>query len=66
METRADVTLEKSDEGFTITAVHLTLKAKIPGADQATFAQLTAKAKAVCPVSRLLNAVITLDATLLP
>ena len=46
METRADVTLEKSDEGFTITAVHLTLKAKIPGADQATFAQLTAKAKA--------------------
>ncbi len=66
METRADVTLEKSDEGFTITAVHLTLQAKIPGADQATFEQLTAKAKAGCPVSRLLNAVITLDATLLP
>jgi osmotically inducible protein OsmC len=45
--------------------VHLTLKAKIPGADQATFDELTAKAKAGCPVSKVLNATITLDATLL-
>lgn len=51
METTAEVTLDKVDDGFAITAVHLTLKAKIPGADQATFEALTAKAKAGCPVS---------------
>ena len=66
METRAEVTLDKDGDGFSITAVHLTLQAKIPGADQATFEQLTAKAKAGCPVSKLLNAAITLEATLLP
>ena len=47
-----------------ITAVHLTLRAKIPGADQAKFAELAAKAKAGCPVSKLLKADITLDAAL--
>jgi osmotically inducible protein OsmC len=65
METKADVTLEKQGDGFAITKVHLTLSAKIPGADQATFDDLTAKAKAGCPVSKLLKAEITLDATLL-
>ena len=65
METRAEVTLDKDGDGFSITAVHLTLQAKIPGADQATFDALTAKAKAGCPVSKLLNAQITLEATLL-
>jgi osmotically inducible protein OsmC len=64
METKADVTLEKVGDGFSITAVHLTLKAKIPGADQAKFEELTAMAKAGCPVSKVLNATITLDATL--
>lgn len=64
METAAEVTLDKDGDGFSITAVHLTLKAKIPGADQATFDELTAKAKAGCPVSKLLKATITLDATL--
>lgn len=64
METRADVTLEKLADGFSITAVHLTLKARIPGADKATFEELAAKAKANCPVSKLLKATITLDATL--
>src|SRR6195256_6315853 len=64
MDTRADVTLEKLPDGFAITAVHLTLKAKVPGADQAKFAELAAKAKAGCPVSKLLKANITLDATL--
>lgn len=64
METTAEVTLDKVDDGFAITAVHLTLKAKIPGADQKTFEALAAKAKAGCPVSKLLNARITLDATL--
>ena len=65
MDTRAEVTLDKDGDGFSITAVHLTLQAKIPGADQATFDALTAKAKAGCPVSKLLNAQITLEATLL-
>jgi lipoyl-dependent peroxiredoxin len=64
METKAEVTLDKVADGFAITAVHLTLTAKIPGADQAKFEELAAKAKAGCPVSKLLNAKITLDATL--
>jgi osmotically inducible protein OsmC len=64
METKADVTLEKQGDGFAITKVHLTLSAKIPGADQAKFEELTAMAKAGCPVSKLLKAEITLDATL--
>lgn len=64
METRADVTLDKVGDGYAITAVHLTLKARIPGADRAQFEELAGKAKAGCPVSKLLNAEITLDATL--
>lgn len=64
METKADVTLEKVADGFAITAVHLTLHAKIPGADDAKFQELAAKAKAGCPVSKLLNTKITLDAKL--
>ncbi|MBV8128334.1 MAG: OsmC family protein [Planctomycetaceae bacterium] len=64
METRADVTLDKVDDGFAITAVHLTLRAKIPGADQAKFEELAGKAKAGCPVSKLLKAEITMDASL--
>ena len=65
METSAEVTLEQVEGGYAITAVRLTLKAKIPGADQATFDRLTTMAKAGCPVSKLLKADITLDATLL-
>ena len=64
MDTRAEVTLEKESDGFAIPAVHLTLRAKVPGADQAKFDELAAKAKAGCPVSKLLNAKITLDAAL--
>ena len=64
METRADVTLDKVDDGFAITAVHLTLRAKIPGIDQATFEELTGRAKAGCPLSKVLKANITLDASL--
>ena len=64
MDTTAEVTLEKVADGFAITAVHLTLKAKIPGADKAKFDELAAKAKAGCPVSKLLNTKITLDASL--
>ena len=53
-----------TDTSDKITAVHLTLRAKIPGADRAKFEELAAKAKAGCPVSKLLNAKITLDAAL--
>ena len=63
METTAEVTLDKVSDGFAITAVHLTLEAKIPGADDARFQELAAKAKAGCPVSKLLKADITLDAS---
>ena len=65
MDTSANVTLEQVEGGYAITAVHLTLKAKVPGADQATFEELANKAKAGCPVSKLFKAEITLDATLL-
>ena len=64
MDTTAAVTLEQVEGGFAITSVHLTLKAKMPGADQKAFEELTAKAKAGCPVSKLLKTEITLDATL--
>jgi osmotically inducible protein OsmC len=64
MDTSAEVTLEQVGDGWAITTSHLTLKAKVPGADQATFASLAAKAKAGCPVSKLLKAEITLDASL--
>ena len=64
IDTTAEVTLDQVDGGFAITAVHLVLKAKVPGATQAQFDELTTKAKEGCPVSKVLNAKITLDATL--
>ena len=64
IRTSAAVSLEKVGDGFAITAVHLTVKAKIPGADQAQFKTATDNAKAGCPVSKVLNATITMDATL--
>ncbi len=65
METKADVTLEKVGDGFAITSVHLSLQAKIPGADNAKFQELAGMAKAGCPVSKLLNTKISLEAKLL-
>ena len=65
METNAVVTLEQKDGGFAVTASRLTLKATIPGADDAAFQELAGKAKANCPISKLLNAEISLDAELL-
>jgi osmotically inducible protein OsmC len=64
IDTTAEVTFEKLDTGFTITAVHLKLRAKVPGADQAGFEAIANKAKVGCPVSKVLNAKITLDAQL--
>ncbi|MBC53725.1 MAG: OsmC family peroxiredoxin [Gammaproteobacteria bacterium] len=64
IDTKATVTLDKVDDGFAITAVHLLMQAKIPKIDEAAFQTIANKAKAGCPVSKLLNADITLDATL--
>lgn len=64
IETSATVTLEKSEGGFSITAVHLDVTARIPGGDQAAFDKAAQAAKAGCPVSKVLNAAITMDARL--
>jgi len=61
IKTTAAVTLEKTGGGFTITAVHLDLTAKIPGADPQAFEKAAENAKSGCPVSKLFNAKITLD-----
>ncbi|SFF81583.1 osmotically inducible protein OsmC [Duganella sp. CF458] len=65
METKAEVTLDKVADGFSISAIHLDLQAKIPGADKAKFEELANKAKQGCPVSKLFKANITLTTTLL-
>jgi len=65
MDTTATVSLEQKDGGFAITAIHLDLKAEVPGVDQTQFAELAKTAKENCPVSKLLKAEITLDAKLL-
>jgi len=64
IETHAEVTLDKVGEGFEITASHLNVVAKIPGADQAKFESIANKAKEGCPVSKLLKAKITMNARL--
>lgn len=64
LETTAEVTLEEQDGGYAITAIHLTLKGKVPNIDSATFDDLAGKAKANCPVSKVLNAQISLTSEL--
>jgi osmotically inducible protein OsmC len=64
INTTATVTLEKVGDAFTVTASHLDTTVKIPNADQAKFQQAAEGAKAGCPISRLLNTKITLDAKL--
>jgi osmotically inducible protein OsmC len=66
IETNAVLTLDVSGEKPTITKIHLTTKAKVPGIDKGKFAELAHNAEVGCPVSRVLKAAeITLDATLL-
>lgn len=62
--TTSTVTLDKVGTGFAITAVHLDVVARIPGADPAAFHAAANTAKTGCPVSKLLNATITMDAKL--
>ena len=62
--TEATVTLEKLESGFAITTIHLQVNAKVPGASQDQFNTAASNAKSGCPVSKLLNAKITMDAKL--
>ncbi|NDV97860.1 OsmC family protein [Salipiger sp. PrR002] len=64
ISTVATVTLEQGDGGFTVTKSHLKLTAVIPGASEETFLEAANKAKAGCPISKLLNAEITMEASL--
>jgi len=64
INTTATVTLDKTEGGFTITAVHLDVTAKIPGANKQAFDTAAGNAKAGCPISRVLNAKITMEAKL--
>ena len=64
INTTATVRLEKTDAGFSITRVHLDVTARVPGADASAFETAANNAKAGCPVSRLFNADITMDAKL--
>jgi osmotically inducible protein OsmC len=64
IDTTASVTLEKGDSGFAITAVHLEVKARVPGATQEAFNTAANNAKSGCPVSKVLNANITMNARL--
>lgn len=62
----SEVTLEQDKDGFTITHVHLTLEARIPGIDAATFQAIAERAKAFCPLSKVIRAEISFDAALMP
>jgi osmotically inducible protein OsmC len=64
LNTTCRITLDKTDGGFGITESHLELKARIPGATKEAFEKATEAAKAGCPVSKLYNTKITLDASL--
>jgi osmotically inducible protein OsmC len=64
ISTTASVSLEKDDSGFSITKVHLDVEANIPGASEEDFMTAANNAKAGCPVSKVLNAEISMDAKL--
>ena len=64
IETRATVSLEEKDGGFAITAVHLDVTASVPGASGEDFQKAAETAKENCPLSKVLNADITMDAKL--
>lgn len=64
LETKAAVTLDKDGDGFKVTRSALTLNASVPGIEADAFAEIAAGAKANCPISKLLNADITLEHTL--
>ena len=65
LKTEAEVTLEQEGKAFTITAVHLDLQAKVPGIEKAEFEKIANEVKNSCPVSKVLNAEISLTVSLL-
>lgn len=64
LATTATVTMDKLEAGWTVTGIHLEVKGKVPKADAAAWEKATAAAKSGCPISRLLNTTITMDAIL--
>lgn len=64
IRTKASVKLEKVGEGFAITSVHLEVRVRVPGADNDAFMTAANNAKSGCPISKVLNAEITMDAQL--
>ena len=64
VSTTAAVTLEKTADGFAVTRIHLDVSARVPGADRAAFDTAANNARTGCPISRLMNAEITMRATL--
>ena len=64
IETTATVTLEKLDSGFTVTEIHLEVVAKVPNATKEAFDKCAEDAKVGCPISKLFNAKITMNAKL--
>ena len=64
VDTKCTLTFEKTDKGFAVTESHLEVTARIPGGNKAAFDKAAADAKAGCPISRLLNTNITMNATL--
>src|ERR1700752_1943172 len=64
IDTEATLTMDQVNGSWTVTAIHLTTRARIPKIESAKFGEIASNAKANCPISRLLNATITLDAAL--
>lgn len=64
IDTKATVTLDEVDGGFAITAIHLDVNAKVPNADEQSFVNAANAAKEGCPISKVLNAKISMDAKL--
>jgi osmotically inducible protein OsmC len=64
LDSKSEVVIDKDGDGFAITSVHLSVIAKIPGIDDATFQSIALKAKSGCPVSKLMNTNISFEARL--
>ncbi len=65
IDTKATVTLDQVDGGFAITTIHLDVSARVPNADEQAFSKAANDAKEGCPISKVLNAKISMDAKLL-
>jgi lipoyl-dependent peroxiredoxin len=65
VDSKSEIIIDKDGDGFSITSVRLSVTAKIPGIDQAAFQSIAAKAKAGCPVSKLMKVEVRFETTLL-